>query len=146
MRFSGSTEVAAPRDRAWAFIVDPRQVGSCGPGVEAVEVVDATHVRARARVGVGVISARFEADLELVEASAPDRAVIRAIGRAPGSSVDATGEMRLEGPPEGPTTMRWSANVTIGGTIASVGARLVEGTAHRLIRQTFDCLRAKLEA
>ena len=146
MQFSGSTEINAPRDRVWAFLIDPEQVGWCGPGVEAIETVDETHYRARAKVGVGVVSARFDVNLELAEAAQPDRAVIKATGQAPGSSVEATGEMALSGPPEGPTTMDWSANVQIMGTFASVGARLVEGQANRMIKQAFDCMRTKLEA
>ncbi|MCI0347410.1 MAG: carbon monoxide dehydrogenase subunit G [Chloroflexi bacterium] len=146
MQFSGTTEINAPRDRVWSFVIDPQQVGWCGPGVESIEEVDPTHFRARAKVGIGVIAARFAVNLELLEAAEPDRAVIKASGQAPGSAVDATGEMQLEGPSEGPTTMHWSANVAISGTIASVGARLVEGTANKMIRQAFDCMRAKLEA
>ncbi len=145
MEFSGSTEINAPRDRVWAFVIDPQQVGWCGPGVESIEAVDETHFRARAKVGIGVIAARFNVNLEMTEQQAPDRAVIRASGQAPGSAVDATGEMRLLGAPEGPTTMAWTATVTISGTIASVGARLIEGTANKMIKQTFDCMRAKLE-
>jgi uncharacterized protein len=146
MQFSGSTEIDAPRDRVWAFVIDPQQVGWCGPGVESIEELDPTHFRARAKVGVGVISARFNVNLELAEAEAPDRAVIKASGQAPGSAVDATGEMVLSGPPAGPTTMAWSADVSIMGTMASVGSRLIEGTANKLINQAFDCMRAKLEA
>ena len=146
MQFSGSTEISAPRDRVWAFVIDPQQVGWCGPGVEAIEAVDPTHFRARAKVGIGIISARFAVDLELAESEAPDRAVIKASGQAPGSAVEATGEMRLSGPAAGPTTMAWTADVAIMGTIASVGARLIEGTANKLITQAFDCMRAKLEA
>ena len=41
--------------------------------------------------------------------------------------------------------MDWVADVTIAGTIASVGARLIEGTANKMIGQTFECMRAKLE-
>jgi len=146
MQFSGSTEIAAPRDRVWAFVIDPQQVGWCGPGVEAIDEIDPTHFRARAKVGIGVISARFNVNLELAEAQEPDRAVIKASGQAPGSAVDATGEMVLSGPPDGPTMMAWSADVSIMGTIASVGSRLIEGTANKLITQAFDCMRAKLES
>ena len=55
--------------------------------------------------------------------------------------------MKLSGPAEGPTTMDWAADVTISGhaRLAS-GARLIEGTANKMIGQTFDCIRAKLEA
>jgi carbon monoxide dehydrogenase subunit G len=42
--------------------------------------------------------------------------------------------------------MAWEANVDISGTLASVGARLIEGTANKMIGQTFDCMRTKLEA
>ena len=146
MQFSGSTEIDAPRERVWAFVIDPQQVGWCGPGVESIEAVDDTHFRARAKVGIGVIAARFNVNLELTEQAAPHRAVIRASGQAPGSAVDATGEMRLLGSPEGPTTMDWTATVTISGTIASVGARLIEGTANKMIKQTFDCMRSRLES
>ena len=33
MQFSGTVDIAAPRDRVWAFVIDPNQVGQCGPGV-----------------------------------------------------------------------------------------------------------------
>ena len=95
MQFSGTTEIKAPPERVFAFLIDPEQVGFCGPGVESIEVVDATHFKARAKVGVGHISARFAIDLELVEAEAPERAVIKAHGQAPGSAADATGTMNL---------------------------------------------------
>lgn len=146
MQFAGQVVINAPRDRVWDFVTDPNQVGSCGPGVESIEVVDATHFKAKAKVGVGFISAKFVVDLEFVEQAAPEKAVIRARGQAPGSAVDGSGQMLLSGPAEGPTTMDWSATVQIAGTIATVGARLVEGTANKLIGQTFDCIRAKLEA
>ena len=146
MHFSGTTQIAAPRDRVWAFLMDPQQVGPCGPGVETVEPVDDTHFKAKAKVGIGFIAARFNVDMTFAEQDAPDRAVIRAHGQAPGSAVDGTAEMRLSGRPEGPTTMDWTADVNIAGTLASVGARLIEGTANKMIGQTFDCIRSKLEA
>jgi len=146
MQFAGTTEIDAPRAKVWAFVIDPQQVGWCGPGVESIEAIDDTHFRAKAKVGIGPISARFAVSLELAEAEAPERAVIRATGQAPGSAVDARGEMVLSGPEAGPTTMAWSADVQIMGTMASVGARLIEGTANKLIGQAFDCIRTKLEA
>ncbi len=145
MHFAGTVEIKAPRDRVWAFVTDPDQVGSCGPGVESIEVVDDTHFRARAKVGVGFISARFVVDLEMAEQDPPSRAVIKAHGQAPGSAVDATASMSLRDGDAGTTTMDWVADVNIAGTIASVGGRLIEGTANKMIGQTFDCMRSKLE-
>lgn len=146
MRFEGTVEIGTPRERVWAFLMDPNQVGPCGPGVESVEVVDETHFRAKAKVGIGFISARFNVAMEIAERDEPNRAVIKARGQAPGSAVDATATMALRDGEAGATVMDWNADVLIGGTLASVGARLIEGTANKMIAQTFDCIRAKLEA
>ena len=146
MQFQGTVQIDAARHRVWAFLMDPRQVGSCGPGVESIEIIDADHCKAKAKVGVGYISARFAVDMTVAERNEPVLAVLKVHGQAPGSAVDATARMALSGPAEGPTTMDWSADVTISGKLASVGARMIEGTANRLIGQAFDCIRAKLAA
>ncbi|MGI8534256.1 MAG: CoxG family protein [Candidatus Limnocylindrales bacterium] len=146
MQFSGKVDIKAPREKVFAFVTDPQQVGQCGPGVESIEVIDETHFKARAKVGVGFIRAKFVMDMELIEAVAPERAVIRARGQAPGSAVDATGTMTLsQGADAGATVMDWQADVTISGTIASLGGRMIEGTANKLIGQAFDCIRSRLE-
>jgi carbon monoxide dehydrogenase subunit G len=146
MHFEGTVEIGAPRERVWAFLIDPNQVGSCGPGVESIEVVDETHFKATARVGVGFISARFVVNMDLADLEEPNRALIKAHGQAPGSAVDATAEMRLSDGEAGGTRMDWVADVSIAGTLASVGARMIEGTANKMIGQTFNCIRSKLEA
>ena len=146
MKFAGTVDIAAPRDKVWAFVIDPDQVGQCGPGVEKIEVVDETHFKATAKVGIGFISARFVVNMEMAELVAPDRALIKAHGQAPGSAVDATATMSLSDGPDGGTTMDWSADVAIAGSLASLGARLIEGTANKMIGQTFACMKSKLEA
>ena len=145
MKFEGTVDIRAPRERVWAFLMDPNQVGPCGPGVESIDVIDETHFKAKAKVGIGFISARFVVDMKIAERDAPDRAAIKARGQAPGSAVDATATMSLRDGADGATTMDWGADVLIGGTLASVGARLIEGTANKMIAQTFDCIRSKLE-
>ncbi|MEA2549770.1 MAG: uncharacterized protein QOI00_2246 [Chloroflexota bacterium] len=146
MKFAGTVDIAAPRDKVWAFVIDPNQVGQCGPGVESIEVIDDTHFKATAKVGIGFISARFIVNMEMAELTPPDQAVIKAHGQAPGSAVDATARMTLGDGPDGGTTMDWSADVAIAGSLASLGARLIEGTANKMIGQTFDCMKSKLEA
>ena len=144
MHFEGTVQINAPRDKVWAFVIDPNQVGQCGPGVETIEVVDDTHFKATAKVGIGFISARFNVNMEFAEVDAPNAATIKAHGQAPGSAVDADARMHLSDA-DGGTRMDWAADVNIAGTIASVGARLIEGTANKMIGQTFDCMKSKLE-
>jgi carbon monoxide dehydrogenase subunit G len=146
MKFEGTVTIAAPRDKAWAFLMDPNQVGSCGPGVESIEVIDETHFRAKAKVGIGFIKAHFTIAMEMADLRPTEHATVKAHGQAPGSAVDAVAQMDLrDGEAAGTTIMDWSADVNISGTLASVGARMIEGTAHKMIDQTFDCIKAKLE-
>ena len=148
MQFSGTVEIDAPRDAVWAFLMDPNQVGSCGPGVQSIDVIDEDHFKIRAKVGVGFITATFTIDAQFLEREEGRRAKIGIRGQAPGSAVDGHGEMTLRDGSDGTdhtTAMDWSALVNIHGTIASVGARLIEGTAQKLIGQTFGCIKSKLE-
>jgi carbon monoxide dehydrogenase subunit G len=146
MKFEGTEEIKAPRERVWAFLMDPNEVGLCGPGVESIEAVDETHFKAKAKVGIGFISARFNVNVEIAEREPPDRAVMKAHGQAPGSAVDGTATMTLRDGADGGTVMDWAADVLISGSLASVGARMIEGTANKLIGQTFTCIREKLES
>jgi uncharacterized protein len=146
MQFSGTVDIAAPRERVWEFLMDPNLVGSCGPGVQSIDIVDADHFNIKAKVGVGFITATFATHCQFIERDPMDRARISARGNAPGSAVDAVGEMNLRDGADGHTTMDWAATVNISGTLASVGARLIEGTANKLSAQMFTCIKTKLEA
>ena len=145
MHFEGTVEIAAPRDQVWAYVTDPNRVGACGPGVESIELIDAAHFKARAKVGIGFISAKFVVDGEMAILTAREVAEVKAHGQAPGSAVDATATMRLSDGSAGTTVMAWEADVNISGTLASIGGRLIEGTANKMIAQTFACMKAKLE-
>ena len=145
MKFQGTEEIKASRERVWEFLMDPNQVGACGPGVESIEVIDETHFKAKAKVGIGFISARFVVDMEIAEREPPDRAIIKAHGKAPGSAVDATATMTLRDGADGGTVLDSSADVMIGGSLATVGARMIEGTANKMIGQSFSCIRTTLE-
>jgi carbon monoxide dehydrogenase subunit G len=144
MDFTGTVDIGAPRAAVWELLLDFEQLAQCGPGVESIERLDATHARVRAKIGVAFMTMGFAIDLELVEVEAPERAVIRATGAAPGNQVEARGQMRLSGPAEGPTTMSYEATVELFGSLAGVGSRMIEGTASKIIDETFECVRARL--
>jgi len=144
MEFTGSVVIDAPRDAVWNLLLDFEQLATCGPGVQSIEQLDPTHARVKAKIGVAFMTMGFTIDLELVEVDAPDRAVIRATGAAPGNQVEASGHMQLSGPAEGPTTMDYAATVELFGSLAGVGSRMIEGTAGKLIDETFACVQAKL--
>ncbi len=146
MHFEGTLEIAASRERAWAFLTDPNEVSACAPDLQRLEVLEPTHFKMTVRAGVGPIKGTFNLDVLFSDLQAPERAVVRARGQMPGSAVEMLNTMELS--PTGPerTAMRWTSDVTVIGTIASVGARLMQGVADRMMQQVFACIKEKLEA
>lgn len=146
LTFSGSPEVAAPREVLWARLLDPSAVAACAPGVESVEPLDEARYKVVCAFGVGAIKARFSLTVELSDLAPPETARMRAHGTAPGSVVDVVTGIRLESLGPTQTRLHWTAEATIGGTIASVGARLFEGTARKIINRFWQDFAAKTSA
>ncbi|MBX5457574.1 MAG: carbon monoxide dehydrogenase subunit G [Thermogemmatispora sp.] len=145
MDFSGSQTIAAPIDKVWAFLLDVNKVAECAPGFQSLEVLGEEHWKAVVSVGIGAVKAKFTLDVTRPEMHEPDHMVVKARGKAPGSAVELSGDMHLTAVDSGQTRMDWEAKVIVSGTIASVGARLLQGTAEKLTGQFFACLKAKLE-
>ena len=145
MRFEGTLDIAAPRERVWEFLLDPRQVTACAPDVQSVEVADPTHFKVVVRAGVGPIRSIFAMNVEFAELRPHEHASVIARGQAPGSAVEMRSTVDLDAA-GGRTTMRWSSDVTVSGMIAQVGSRLLQGTADKITQQVFACIKAKLEA
>ena len=145
MRFQGTLDIAAPRERVWAFVTDPKAVSACAPDVQSIEVLDPEHFKLVVRAGLGPIRATFNLDVVFTELLAPARANVRARGQAPGSAVELLSTMELDAPTPDRTAMNWTADVTISGTIAKLGARLMQGAADKTIQQVFACIKTTLE-
>ena len=146
MRFEGTLDIAAPRDRVWTFLTDPQQVSGCAPDLQRLEITDSEHFTVVVRAGVGPIKGTFTMRVTFTELRAPERAAIQARGQAPGSAVEMQNVLELTEAAPGHTTMRWSSEVTVSGMIASVGARLMQGAADKTTQQVFACIKEKLEA
>jgi uncharacterized protein len=146
MDFSGTQTIAVPIEKAWAFLMDVNKVAACAPGFQSLEVLGEEHWKAVVAVGIGAVKAKFTLDITRPEMEEPEHMTMKGRGKAPGSAVDLSGDMHLTALEDGGTRMDWKAVVTVSGTIASVGARLMQGTAERLTGQFFDCLKSTLQA
>jgi uncharacterized protein len=146
MDFSGTQTIAVPIEKVWAFLMDVNKVAACAPGFQSLEVLGEEHWKAAVAVGIGAVKAKFTLDVTRPEMEEPEHMTMKGRGKAPGSAVDLSGDMHLTALEDGGTRMDWKATVTVSGTIASVGARLLQGTAERLTGQFFDCLKSTLQA
>jgi len=146
MRFEGTLDIAAPRERVWAFLTDPKQVTTCAPDMQSLEVTDPHHFKVVVRAGVGPIKGTFAMNVQFIELDRPKHAAVVARGQAPGSAIEMVSNMNLAEFDETHTIMEWSSEVTVSGMIQQVGSRLMQGAADKITQQVFSCIKAKLEA
>jgi len=146
MHFEGSQPIKAPIQTVWNALLDPNRVAACTPGFVSMEILAPDHFKPVVGVGVGAVKAKFTLDVQVTETQEPDHAAMKMHGVAAGSAVDMVANVNLAAASEAETTMNWVADVTVSGTIASVGARLLESVARKQVAKFFDCFSHKLEA
>jgi uncharacterized protein len=145
MHFEGTQQIKASQRAVFAFLVDPNKVASCAPGFISMEILAPDHFKPTIGIGVGAVKAKFALDVQLQDVREPAHAAMKGHGVAAGSAVDMVASVDLSPVSDVETTMTWVADVAVSGTIASVGARLLDSTAQKQITKFFDCFRQKLE-
>jgi len=147
MQLSGSVIIQASRQKVWDFLTDPHRVTPCAPGVEQVEVLEGGQkFRATVAIGFGAVKARFNGEAEWLELDPPQRAKIKAHGAAPGSVADIVADMTLSDSPPEATELKWMADVTIAGQLASLATRLMMPVSQKLTQQFFAAVKKNVEA
>ena len=146
MFIEGSIHIHAPRDKVWKSLTNAEFVAQCAPGVKSMEVVVPDQkFQAVAAVGFGSVSTEFRTDVEFLELVEPDSAKIKAHGNAPGSAVDVIAVMELSDGPDDGTHLKWTADITVVGTIASLASRLMGPVTKKMTGIFFDCVKEKIE-
>jgi len=107
------------------------------PGCHAVEKISDTHFRAEVTIGVGPVKGRYRAEVELSDLEPPQAVTL--FGSAEGALGFGSGEGRitLRSLPNGGTAIHYAYEAGIGGKVASIGGRLLDGAARVIIGQFF---------
>jgi uncharacterized protein len=146
MHFDGTFNVKAKSDKVYSMILDPNQISQCMPDLQKLDVKSPDDFVAVVRAGVSFIKGDFTLHFLTVEKTPNSHAKLTAHGTGIGSTVDIEMFIDLAEGPDAGTSMKWSADAKIGGRIASVGQRLIQSQAEKIIKSLFDCLQGKLEA
>merc|ERR1711969_95073 len=133
----GSAEVAASRKEVWRMLLDPATLEAIIPGSHGVEKVSETHFTADVTLGVGPVKGRYKADIQLSDLDEPNAVTLS--GKTVGAlgSGEGSGRVTLEDLGGGRTRISYSYEAGIGGKVASVGGRLLDGAARVVIGQFF---------
>jgi len=144
MHVEGSFVVQRDRGSVFDFFADPVRLVGCLDDPHTVAVVDATHFTGTLTTGVAFIRGTFRMNGEYVENRRPDRIAAKLHGSGLGSGVDALLTTDLSDA-SGSTAVRWVADLTFSGPIASVGERVIRGAVDKKTQALFENARRSLE-
>jgi len=138
MEMSNTRIVPAPRDRVWRALNDPDTLKASVPGCETLERVDGDTYRATVAAKVGPVSARFAGKLQLLDIDAPNSYRLKFEGQG-GAAGFANGEAKvtLADAPGDQTSLSYVVKAQVGGKLAQIGNRLVDGAAAKLANDFF---------
>lgn len=150
MELQGETLIAAPRERVWAALNDPEVLARCIDGVESLEKVGESRFEGKLNAKVGPVRASFTGGVDLQNLDPPNGYTIAGEGKggvagfAKGSADVSLADEMLEDGSIG-TRLRYVARSTVGGKLAQLGARLIEGTARGYAESFFAKLKTEVE-
>jgi len=146
MDITGEQLIPKPQQQTWDAICDPAVLQVCIHGCEAMEKTSDSEFHMTMAAKVGPVSARFKSKITLTEVDAPNAYTLIFEGQG-GVAGFAKGEARVTLAPAGDgTTLSYAAKATIGGKLAQVGSRLVDGVAKKLAEQFFTKFNAHVTA
>lgn len=138
MDMTGEYKIKAPRDRVWAALNDPDVLRQAIPGCEELNKLSDTELEAAARAKIGPVSARFKGKVTLSDLNPPESYTLTGEGSG-GAAGFAKGEAKVHLTEDGDATvLRYTVKATIGGKLAQMGQRLVDGAAKKMADDFFD--------
>ncbi len=138
MDMTGEYKIAATRERVWAALNDPQTLRQAIPGCEELNKLSDTELEATAKAKIGPVSARFKGKVTLSELNPPESYTLTGEGTG-GAAGFVKGEAKVALTSEGDATiLRYAVKATIGGKLAQLGQRLVDGAAKKMADEFFD--------
>jgi carbon monoxide dehydrogenase subunit G len=144
MEMSSSQLVPAPQDKVWEALNDPELLKACIPGCESIEAAGENAYKIVMLAKVGPVRARFAGKMQLAEMNPPDSYSLVFEGEG-GMAGFAKGKADVKLTPEGEgTLLSYTAKAQIGGKLAQIGSRLVDGAAKKTADDFFAAFVEKL--
>src|SRR5690242_7364153 len=141
MDMSGEFRIPAPREAVWKALNDPAILKQCIAGCEELNKLSDTEFVAKVVARVGPVKARFNGKVTLSDLDPPNGYKITGEGQGGAAGFAKGGaEVKLEDGENGGTLLRYTVHAAIGGRLAQIGSRLVDGTARKISGQFFDNL------
>ena len=145
MEIRSTYKFPAPPADVWTLLMDPEAIKSCLPGCRELRPVGGDQYHAEMAIGVGAVSGAFSATVTLSDQKPPEsyRLTVDATGRPGFARGSATIVLK---PTADGTEVEVVATAEVGGLIARVGQRLIDGVAKMSMDGFFSCIAKRVSA
>lgn len=138
MEMTGEQLIPLPQQATWKALNDPAVLKDCIPGCESITSTGDNQYEVVLTAKVGPVSAKFKGSMKVTDSNPPHAYTLQFEGQG-GVAGFAKGEAGVKLTPQGNNTMlAYSAKAAIGGKLAQVGARLIDGVARQLAAKFFE--------
>jgi carbon monoxide dehydrogenase subunit G len=137
MDMQGNRLLAVSQQQAWDSLNDPEMLKICIPGCEKFELVTENEYAVSVAVKIGPVSAKFNGKVKLADIQAPVSYALQFEAQG-GVAGFGQGESKVElMPREGGCELKYTVHSKVGGKIAQLGQRLIDGVAKSLAEDFF---------
>jgi len=139
VKISGSYTLPLPPERAYQTMQDPEVLARAIPGCQGLEKMGEGEYHLKMKMVLASLSGAFEGSVRITDQNPPSsfRLVVAGSGRI--GFVEGDGLLKLSAA-DGGTEVSYEGDAQVGGTIAAVGQRLIDGTAKMMIKKFFEKL------
>jgi hypothetical protein len=144
MEMQASRTLAVTQQQAWDALLDPQVLQACIPGCEKMDATGENQYTAVSVVRIGPVAAKFNAKVALSDVNAPDSCTISFDGNA-GAAGFGKGTAKVKLAPQGEhCELAYDVKAQVGGKIAQVGQRLIDGVAKAMAEDFFKRFDAEM--
>ncbi|WP_353171144.1 xanthine dehydrogenase family protein molybdopterin-binding subunit [Paracandidimonas soli] len=136
---SGEVKLVAPPEAVFAVLLDPEALARVIPGCHKLQEIGPHRYRADVTVGVGMVKARYSAEVTLSELDPPNSLRLSGKGLSSMGAASGSGMVKLDAE-DGGTRLRYDYEAEVSGKVAAVGGRMLEGAARIVLAQLFEQL------
>jgi len=146
VRIAGNYNFAAPREEVWAAMNDPEVLARVLPGCQKLEQVGEHEFETTLNIRLQAVQGTYSGRVCIEDLQPPAHYRLTIDGKGSNGFLKGEGSVDLREETTVLTIMDYGGEAQVGGTIASVGQRLLDGAAKTLINQSLKALAAQIEA
>ncbi|MBM7066415.1 CoxG family protein [Actibacterium sp. 188UL27-1] len=145
MKMTAEREIAATPQEVWAALLDPEVLKACVPGCQEMSGSAEDGFEATVVQKVGPVKATFKGGVTLTDMVVPEHVTITGEGKGGAAGFAKGGaDVRLT-PSETGTTLSYDVEAKVGGKLAQLGSRIIDGFAKKMADQFFERFQQAVE-